>query len=98
MSNVLLKSNNVQSVCCLESNFALYHALLKLVGFHMSGRCKIHAAMGINQLINKVYFKLDKILDKIQSYCFPDGQACAYRLCVLKSCSTHWSEILDSSY
>ena len=60
--------------------FALCHALVTLVGFHMSGRCKIHAAMGI------------------RSHCFPDGQACAYRLFVLKSCSTHWSEILDGSY
>ena len=47
MSNALLKSNITKSVCCLESSFALYHALLKLVGFHMSDRWEIHAAMGI---------------------------------------------------
>ena len=34
-------------VAVWSQRFALYHALLKLVGFNMSGRCEIHAAMGI---------------------------------------------------
>ena len=47
MSNALLKSNITNLFAVLSQSFALYHALLKLVGFHMSGHCKIHAAMGI---------------------------------------------------
>ena len=45
VSNALLKCNITKSVW--SQCFALYHVLLKLVGFHLSGCCKIHAAMGI---------------------------------------------------
>ena len=44
VSNALLKSDIIY-VC--SQSFAFYHALLRLVGFHKSGRCKIHAAIGI---------------------------------------------------